>query len=74
MPVIFSSADTFAAYLNPKSTPEGLQRLLLPADDELLTAERVSKQVNNSKFDDPSCIAPAGFGSVHFPRPVTIFT
>ncbi len=58
MPVIFSSADAFTAWLEPKATPEGLQKLLLPADDDLLTAVRVSKQVNNSKFDVPACIEP----------------
>jgi putative SOS response-associated peptidase YedK len=60
MPVIFSSADAFAAWLEPKTTPEALQKLLLPADDDLLTAVRVSKQVNNSKFDVPACIEPDG--------------
>ena len=60
MPVIFAGADDFAAWLDPKATPEQLQQMLGPAADELLTATAVSKAVNNSRFDDSSCIAPAG--------------
>ena len=59
MPVIFAAPDDFAAWLDPKATPDQLQQMLQPADEELLNVMAVTKQVNNSRFDDPSCIAPA---------------
>lgn len=59
MPVIFNGPDDFAAWLDPKATPEQLQQLLRPADDELLAATAVSKAVNNARYDGPDCIAAA---------------
>ena len=60
MPVIFTGPDEFAAWLDPKATPDQLQQLLQPADDELLTATAVNKAVNNARHDGPDCIEPAG--------------
>lgn len=55
MPVILRPED-YDAWLNPESKPDELQSLLKPCPPDWLVASPVSKQVNNPRNDDPSCI------------------
>lgn len=56
MPVILRS-ENYDTWLNPDTKAEQLQSLLVPCPPEWLIAGPVSKQVNNARNDDPSCIA-----------------
>lgn len=58
MPVILKPAD-YERWLDPQVQDlESLQPLLCPFDSEAMSAQPVSKQVNNARNDDPTCIAP----------------
>jgi putative SOS response-associated peptidase YedK len=55
MPVILHPED-YDAWLDPGTETEQLQSLLAPCPPEWLIATPVSKQVNNTRNDDPGCI------------------
>jgi putative SOS response-associated peptidase YedK len=55
MPVILQPEDV-AAWLDLKSKPEDLRKLLETVPDGILDAHRVSLKVNKPAFDAPECI------------------
>lgn len=58
MPVIVRP-DDYALWLDPEfEGTDALKELLHPLDSESVKFDRVSRQVNSAKFDDPSCIVP----------------
>ena len=59
MPVILTTAEAQARWLDPAAAPDALQALLTAAPDDFLTAFRVSTRVNSARVDDAACIAPA---------------
>jgi putative SOS response-associated peptidase YedK len=58
MPVILDTTYAFAAWLEPGATVTQLQALLRPAPDDFLQPVRVSRAVNNARFDGPECVEP----------------
>jgi len=60
MPVILDPAD-FAIWLAPGAPDEQtLRRLARGATCEALELHPVGRRVNDPRFDDPACLAPAG--------------
>lgn len=60
MPVILDPAD-YALWLDPTATdPALVQPLLVPAPDDLLTFDAVSRAVNSVARDDPALVQPIG--------------
>ncbi len=57
MPVILDPAGV-SAWLDPATTPEVLQCLLVPCSADLMQAVPVSDRANNVRNDDPSLIEP----------------
>ena len=58
MPVILP-ADTWDLWLDPSvDDAEALQRLLVPAPDDVIAFYPVSRQVNSPRNDVPSCLEP----------------
>lgn len=56
MPVALNDED-IERWLDPVTSPEELQGMLRPADEDVLVKERVSTRVNNVRNDDPACLA-----------------
>lgn len=56
MPAILRPED-YDVWLRPDSKGEQLKSLLVPCPSDWLVVSPVSKQVNNPRNDDPSCIA-----------------
>ena len=60
MPVILADPAAWEAWLDPRLTePAALAPLLRPFPAEAMTARAVSPHVNNTRHDDPLCLAPA---------------
>jgi len=60
MPVILDSAD-YAIWLAPGAPDEEmLRRLARGAACATLELHPVGRRVNDPRFDDPACLAPAG--------------
>ena len=57
MPVILKPPD-FKKWLDPKSDPKELKKLLVPFPADKMKSFRVSKLVNSGKIDDPNCWKP----------------
>lgn len=58
MPVILDAQD-YDLWLDPHlQAPERLQPLLQPYASDGMMSYPVSSQMNNAKFDDPSCVEP----------------
>lgn len=61
MPVLLTSPDDFAAWLDPlassSSAPGRLASLLAPAEEDKLIAHPVSTRINNVRHDDEACLA-----------------
>lgn len=55
MPVILDPQN-YDVWLNPATKPERLQSLLSPCPSDWLVTSPVSRQVNNPRNDDPSCL------------------
>jgi putative SOS response-associated peptidase YedK len=60
MPVILDPADVDEWLYRGQEDVERLQRLLVPAPDDLLLTLAVSQRVNSVKNDDSGCLEPAG--------------
>ena len=59
MPVILPP-DRYAPWIDPKpGDAVALRPLLAPFPAAEMTARPVSTAVNNARFDDPACVAPA---------------
>ena len=64
MPVILNEAD-YAAWLDPANEDvDSLRQLLLPLEDDTLTAEPVSTYVNKPTNDDARCVERVGSGEL----------
>lgn len=60
MPVLLDPAD-YARWLDPGLTlPDDVRPLLRPFPAEAMEAYPVTTAVNDPRFDDPACLAPAG--------------
>lgn len=57
MPVILAP-EHYDLWLDPRAPIDRLKTLLAPCPSEWLEMVPVGRQVNNARFDDPSCITP----------------
>ena len=58
MPVVLA-ASRWDEWLDPRNADlDGLQRLLVPAPDDLLALHEVSTDVNNVRNNGPELVAP----------------
>jgi len=63
MPVVLDASD-YERWLAPDLDDRAaLEALLRPLPDEALAFHPVSDRVNNARFDDPTCVAPAREGA-----------
>lgn len=59
MPVVFTRAEEWDAWLDPAADPAALTRLLVPAEDDLLEVVRVTRNLLKIKEPGPDILQPA---------------
>jgi putative SOS response-associated peptidase YedK len=59
MPVILDEKD-YRTWLDPKTDPESLKKLMIPCPDGTLEAHPVSRAVNRPQNDSPDLLRPLG--------------
>jgi putative SOS response-associated peptidase YedK len=58
MPAMLPDAEAAAAWIEPEADGAALEKLLLPAGEDVVDAYPVSRHVNKPANDDPSCVEP----------------
>jgi putative SOS response-associated peptidase YedK len=58
MPVLFTRDAEWDAWLDPKADPQTLLKMLVPANDELLEAHKVSRNLLRTKEPGSESLAP----------------
>ena len=57
MPVILLP-DQYGFWLDPRSTPEDLKKILIPFSTTPIESRKISRTVNSPKNDSPTCLQP----------------